>query len=77
MLLLFMLKELLTEFIFGIRVHSFLQGWNLPFSEGTPLSGYPPLSDANLKSYPPPPPSPPPAESHPNWCMQIVRNTLK
>ena len=28
----------------------------LPFSEGTtPLSGYPPLSEANLKSYSPPP----------------------
>ena len=39
---------------FGIYFHSFLQGWNLPlFSEGTPLSGYLPLSEANLKSYPP------------------------
>ena len=36
-----------------------------------PLSGYAPLSEANLKSYPPL------FESHPKWCMEIVRNTLK
>ena len=57
------------------NTHSFLQGWNPPppFYEGTPspLSGYPPLSDANLKS------CPPLSESHPTWCMQIVRSTLK
>ena len=29
------------------HVHSFLQGWNPPFFEGTLLSGYPPLSEAN------------------------------
>ena len=29
------------------HVHSFLQGWNPPFCEGTLLSGYPPLSEAN------------------------------
>ena len=33
--------------------------------------GNPPLSEAFLKSYPPL------SEIHPNWCMQIVRNTLK
>ena len=33
-------------------------------SQGThPLSGYPPLSEANLKS------CPPLSEMHPNWCM--------
>ena len=37
----------------------------------TLFSGYPPLSEANLKSYPSL------SKSHPNWCMQIVRNTLK
>ena len=43
-----------------------------PFSEGTlPPFWVPLLSDANLKSYPPL------SESHPNLCMQIVRNTLK
>ena len=31
----------------------------------------PPLSEANIKSYPPL------FEIHPNWCMQIVRDTLK
>ena len=36
-----------------------------------PLSEYPPLSDANLKSYPSL------SESHPDWLMQIVRNTLE
>ena len=43
-----------------------------PFSEVTPpRSGYPRLSEANLKSFPPL------SEIHPNWCLQIVRNTLK
>ena len=43
-----------------------------PFlKEPHPLSGYPPLSEANLKNYPPL------SESHPNWCKQIVWNTLK
>ena len=37
-----------------------------------PLSGYP-LFLKQIKKVPPPPLS----ESHPNWCMQIVRNTLK
>ena len=42
----------------------FPPGLEFPFSEGTPpLSGYPPLSEANLKSYPSL------SESHPNWCM--------
>ena len=45
--------------------HSFLQGWNTPFLRD------PPLSDADLKSYPPL------SDSHPNLCMQIVRNILK
>ena len=34
-------------------IHSFLQGWNPPFSEGTPPPFWaPPLFEANLKSYP-------------------------
>ena len=39
------------EFV-QVKSHSFLQGWNLPFLREPPLSGYPPLSEANLKSYP-------------------------
>ena len=54
------------------HIHSFLQGWNHPFFEGTtPPFWVPPLSEASLKSYPPL------SEIHPNWCIQIVRNTLK
>ena len=37
----------------------------------TPFLGTLPLSEANLKSYPPL------SENHPKWCMLIVRNTLK
>ena len=33
-------------------IHSFLQRWNPPFSEGTPPFWPPPLSEANFKSYP-------------------------
>ena len=55
--------------------HSFLQGWKSPFKREPPPPPAPPppppLSDANLKSYAPL------SESNPNWCMQIVGNTLK
>ena len=34
-----------------------------PFQRESSLSGNPPLSEANQKSYPPL------SESHPNWCM--------
>ena len=44
----------------------FPPGLEHSFSEGPP-----PLSDADLKCYPPL------SDSHPNLCMQIVRNTLK
>ena len=61
----------------GIRRYSVIVssrvGTPPPFlREPSPLlSGYPPLSEANLKSYPSL------SEIHPNWCMQIIRNTLK
>ena len=53
--------------------HSFFQGWNPPFSEGThpPPFWVPPLSDANLKTYRSL------SESNLHWCLQIVRKTLK
>ena len=38
-----------------VDIHSFLLGWKPPFLREPPpppLSGYPPLSEANLKSYP-------------------------
>ena len=52
-------------------LHSFLQCWNPPFLMNPLFSGYPSLSEANLKSYRPV------SESYPNWCTQTVRNTLK
>ena len=67
------IKKIMLELLIvnGI-IHSFLQGWNAPppFLRECPLSGYPPLSEANLKIYPL-------SESHPNWCIKIVRNTSK
>ena len=52
--------------------HSFLQGWYPLFSDGTP-SPFWVLSSFWCKFKKLPPLS----ESHPNWYMQIVRNTLK
>ena len=57
-----MLLRDLTQFPPGLE-HS--------FSEGPPSPPPTPLSDADLKSYPPL------SDSHPNLCMQIVRNILK
>ena len=48
-----------------LTLDTFPQVWNPLFSERSPIS------DANLKNYPLL------SESHPNWCMQIVWNTLK
>ena len=37
-----------------VDIHSFLLGWKPPFlrEPPPPLSGYPPLSEANFKNYP-------------------------
>ena len=45
-------KETQMSFYVEGFKHSFPQGWNSPFSEGTPPFWVPPLSEANLKSYP-------------------------
>ena len=49
----------------------FLQGWNLPFCEGTLPFWVPPSFWSKFKNYPPF------SESYSNWCIQILWNTLK
>ena len=53
----------IAEYVISRNTHSLFQGWNPPFLREPPLSGYPPFSEANLKTYPPH------SDSHPNWCM--------
>ena len=48
----------------------FSTGLEPPFSEGSPFLGTPSFWSKFKKL-------PPLSESHPNWCMQIVWNTLK
>ena len=65
----FSLKNIEKHHTYIIKIliwsHSFLQDWNFPFTEGTP-SFWSKFKKLPLLS-----------ESHPNWCMEIVWNTLK
>ena len=66
------IKRYLRKILHCPTPHSFFQGWNPPILFwGNPVSVYPPLFEANLKNYTSL------SKSHPNWCMQIVWNTLK
>ena len=66
--LLFTLNIFHISPIVSIIDHSFLQCWNPPFLREPPLPFW---VHSSLKSVPPL------SESNPNWCMQVVRNTLK
>ena len=69
------IKKIMLELLIvnGI-IYSFLQGWNPhppPFSERMPPFWVSPSFWSKFKNLPPL------SESHPNWCIKIVRNTSK